>query len=136
MTMLSPILLSALMAGATPAAIQVDVGHANWASMPRIERVDRQLPTPPMIDRVQALLGSKCRLPGQRRSRFNITIPYAVLVNPDGSASHVVVGETGCADLESYVGLIVLELARNGDFRPSGGPAPRWMSSEINFNLD
>jgi len=134
--MLSPILLSALLAGAAPAPIQVDVGHANWSTMPGLERIDRMLPTPSMVDRVQALLGSKCRMPGQRRGRFNITVPYAVLVNPDGTASHVVVGETGCADLESYVGLIVLELARNGDFRPSGGAAPRWMSSEINFNLN
>lgn len=135
--MLSPIVLAVSMMASAPAPIQVDVGKADWSAMPRLERVERPLPTPAMLDRVHNMLtSSKCRVRGAAPNRFDITVPYAVLVNPDGSAGRVVVGETGCAALESYVGLIVLGLAKQGDFKPSGDGKARWMSSEINFNLD
>ena len=58
-----------------------------------------------------------------------------MLVEPDGSAARVVVAEIGCAPLESYAGLVVLELARKGDFASTGEKKAKWYGSILNFNL-
>jgi hypothetical protein len=118
--------------------VTVDVGRADWKSLPSLKTAGRPLPTPLMVEKVENLLASgKCKLKGQSANRFDITIPYAVLVKPDGSSNNVIVGETGCAELESLVGVVVLQLAREGEFRPSAGDKqPRWLASAINFNLE
>jgi hypothetical protein len=142
--MIVSILIAASAAGATPmpaqpsapAEIQVDVGKGNFASLPPLQAVDRRLPSPGMVERVEKMLSAgTCSLPGQSAAQFDITVPYAVQVQPDGSASRVIVSEVGCPALESYVGLLVLERARQGDFAPSKAAQTRWYGDDINFNL-
>jgi hypothetical protein len=137
--MLNAILAAMLFAGTpAPAAaseLQVDVGRADWNRLPPLKAVQRAMPTPEMVQKVEDMLKtSDCHIRGQAPTHFDITVPYAVQVNPDGSASHVVVAEKGSPALESYVGLIVLQLARNGDFRSNGGSQPLWYASSLNFN--
>lgn len=116
--------------------LQVDVGRANWSALPPLKAVERVLPSPEMVDRVETMLESgACRIRGQSAKKFDISIPYAVLVEPDGSARRVVVAETGCAELETYVGVIVSAMAREGDFQPTREAKARWFASELNFNL-
>lgn len=133
--MISTIVAALLLANA-PAGIKVDVGRVNLVTLPPLRRSQRALPTSAMVGEVEAMLRSgTCRLPGQRSTRFDIDVPYAVLVEPDGTASRVVVGELGCAELESYVGLVILELARLGDFAETGEKKAKWYGSKLNFNL-
>lgn len=116
--------------------VQVDVGRADWDKMPALD-VERRLPTAAMVGQVEKILtDGGCALEGQTARRFDITVPYAVLVEPDGGAKRVVVGETGCAPLESYVGLVVLTMAEAGDFRSSGSAKARWYASELNFTQE
>ena len=134
--MLSTILAAAFLMGSPAPDLKVDVGHANWEALPPLRAVQRGFPTPDMVDKVEKMLGpGGCSIPGQSSSRFDITVPYAVKVNPDGSADHVIVADMHCPALESYVGLVVLELARRGDFRASGAGQAQWYASSLNFNL-
>jgi hypothetical protein len=133
--MINALISAALLAGA-PTGIQVDVGQIKRNALPELKTTDRPLPTPTMVEDVEKMLASgKCRFSGQSPTRFDITVPYAVMVEPDGTSRRVVVQETGCKPLEAYVGLLVLEMARQGDFAKSAGPKTRWYASEINFNL-
>jgi hypothetical protein len=135
-TMLASILAAALLMGTQTPELQVDVGHVNSQALPPLKAVPRAMPTSDMVNRVAGMIGTEgCSIRGQSRMHFDFDVPYAVQVNPDGSASHVVVGEMGCPALESYVGLLVLELARRGDFRASSTRQPRWYASSLNFNL-
>jgi hypothetical protein len=127
----------AMALGASPATLEVDVGRADWKALPPLRMAEMRLPTVEMVTKVESMLAEgQCRLEGQSARRFDITIPYAVLVQPDGNAHRVVVAESGCAELESYVGLVVLELARQGALQPTGEAKPRWYSSELNFNME
>lgn len=129
-------IVATLLLGAASGPIQVDVGRAEWDKMPSL-KVDRRLPTAEMVGQVEAMLTSgKCAMKGQTARKFDITVPYAVLVEPDGGARRVVVAETGCAPLESYVGLVVLTMADQGDFRSAGQDRARWYSSELNFTQE
>ncbi|HEX8214168.1 MAG TPA: hypothetical protein VF582_01705 [Allosphingosinicella sp.] len=134
--MLNSLIAAALFASAPASGVQVDVGRANWKAMPALKAAPRALPTSAMVEHVEDLLRSgDCRLAGQAANRFDFTVPYAALVEPDGTLRQVVVAETGCEKLETFVGLVVLQLAKEGDFSQTGEPKARWYSSEINFNL-
>lgn len=129
-------LIAALLLAGTAGETQVDVGKVNLATLPRLEAVKRPFPTPGMVTKVESILESgACKIPDQSYRTFDITVPYAVLVEPDGSARRVVVGEMNCAPLETFVGTLVLSLAEQGDFQASRGAKARWYGSEINFNL-
>ena len=121
---------------AAPVSPQVDVGRANWNAFPELRRSPRELPMAAMVAQVETFLrDGRCALAGQTAHRFDITIPYLVLVEPDGSPSRVVVADIGCPVLETYVGSVVIALAREGDFRPTGESRARWYGSSFNFNL-
>jgi hypothetical protein len=127
-----------LVAGAVPdpAPASVQAGRADWNKFPALQKAVRSHPTRSMVDRVSEMLRSEqCSLPGQSPSKFDITVPYLVLVRPDGAAERVVVADLGCPTLETYVGSIVLKLSELGDFRPTGHERPTWYSSKLNFNL-
>ncbi|HEX8225510.1 MAG TPA: hypothetical protein VF605_16980 [Allosphingosinicella sp.] len=134
--MFAPILAAAMLLGPAAGPIQVDVGRADWGKMPPLKAVRRALPTPAMVGRVEEMLASgQCTLPRQRADKFDITIPYAVQVDPDGRARRVVVAEAGCPVLETYAGGLILAMAARGDFKPTGEAKARWFASALNFNL-
>lgn len=126
----------ALLLGAPAATMQIDVGTGNWSALPDLKAETVRLPTPDMVTRVERLLAAgECRFEGHSSRRFDITVPYAVLVEPDGRARRAIIAEMGCPALEAYVGGVVLKLAQRGDFDPTGERNARWFASELNFNL-
>jgi hypothetical protein len=134
--MITTIVAALLLANAPAAELRVDVGRVNLSALPKLRHAERGLPTPAMVGDVETLLRSgECSLPGQSKDRFDIDVPFAVLVEPDGRASRVVVGELGCEKLESYAGLIVLKMAAMGDFPATGEKKAKWYGSTLNFNL-
>jgi hypothetical protein len=134
--MFSSIIAAALLMGAPAPGIQVDVGQVDSGRLPHLQSVDRPFPTTEAVRRVSGMLGQPgCAIAGQTRDRFDITVPYAVRLNPDGSANRVVVSDMKCPPLESFVGLIVLQMAENGDFRVNAPDRTRWYGSALNFNL-
>ena len=137
------LLAAAAMAGgegqpmAVSADIQVDVGHSDWSRMTPIKAAARELPNTTMVARVEEMFAKgECSIPGQRARHFDVSIPYGVLVNPDGTVRRIVVNDTGCRPLETYVGQILLARAQLGDFRAGAAATARWYAGSINFNLD
>lgn len=135
--MVSSTIAALLLMAATPAtALQVDVGQVKLDKLPALKRSGIALPTSTMVGRVEKMLAEgKCRLAGQSGKRFDIDIPYAVLLQPNGGATRVVVSDIGCPDLESYTGFLVLEMARRGEFKGNGVNKARWFGSTLNYNL-
>lgn len=127
--------IAAALQAATP-QIQVDAGRGDWSAFPPLQRVSRPLPTVNMVTAVERLLAEQaCSFPGQSPSRFSIDVPFAALVEPDGSTRRIVVQDVGCPGLETMVGQAAVVLARNGDFRPTGESRARWYRDTISFNL-
>jgi hypothetical protein len=133
------LIAASLFAASQPAlatAPVVEVGEANWSAFPKLKMRDRRFPTAGMLDAAETILRERqCQLPGQSYKYFDITIPYAVQLEPNGAASRVVVADIGCPALETYVGSLVLELAKRGDFQANSQSNPRWYSSQFNFTM-
>jgi hypothetical protein len=130
------VLAAASMLAAPAGATTIEVGKANWSSMPRLAKAPRQLSYEKMVDNVERLLKERsCSFDGQRPNRFDIIVPYAVFLEPDGKASRVLVADMGCEPLETMVGNLVADLSALGDYKPSAADKARWYASTINFTL-
>ncbi|HEX8217100.1 MAG TPA: hypothetical protein VF577_06525, partial [Allosphingosinicella sp.] len=89
-----------------------------------------------MVTRVEAMLSDgRCTIAGAHDRRFNIVVPFAILMEADGTPDMVVVHEAGCVALETLVGQIVLAQLRRGDFRPQHAQGDRWYVSELGFAM-
>ena len=126
---------SALLATSTVAP-EVDVGRFDPAAFPEAELRERRMPVHTMLTRVENILRERqCQLEGQNYRRFDIRVPYVVMLEPDGTPTRFVVRDIGCAPLESFVGRVILELARAGDYAPTGVQEPTWYASELRFTV-
>lgn len=115
----------------------VNVGRFNPEAFPEARMRDRRMPIGSMLARVESLMREqRCQFPGQNERRYDIRVPYVVKLEPDGRVTEVVVTDMSCAPLEFYVGTMVRELARRGDFRPAASAqGARWYVSEARFTV-
>lgn len=131
-------MVSALLAAAPTPAVSpgVDVGRFDPANFPQAALRERRMPHHAMLSRVENILRERqCRLEGQSHRRFDIRVPYVVQLEPDGTPTRFVVADMGCQPLESFVGRVILELARVGDFEPTGASDAKWYASELRFTV-
>ena len=139
MSLLVALLLTLLQppAGAPPRVnIDVDVGLFEPEDFPEVVRLERYMPHGEMVARVERMIADgRCTIAGATQRRFNIVVPFALLMEPDGTPNSVVVKESGCAALETLVGQIVLAQLERGDFVPSHAEGDRWYVSEVAFAL-
>lgn len=110
------------------------VGRFDPADFPNAKKIERRMPHADLNNRVEKILSEKrCSLDGQTKTRFDIVVPYAVLMDPAGKPEKVVVKDLGCAPIESLVGQIGSELANAGDFKVAHNSGRRWYVSEAYF---
>jgi hypothetical protein len=133
--MLSILAASMLMMTSVPAhAPTVETGVTDWAKLPKVKKKARALELSPLIDFAQKVLESgECKVPGMRPDRFDLDIPYAVLVEPDGAVKRIVIGETGCPGLNTLIGSTVYNWVQQGDFRPTGESEALWYGGRVAF---
>lgn len=125
-------------ASAAPAADDppVNVGRFNPEAFPEVRMRHRRMPIGSMLARVESIIAEqRCAFPGQTVRRYDIRVPYVVKLEADGRVSEVVVTDMNCAPLEFYVGSMVRELARRGDFEPPRSGRSRWYVSEARFTV-
>lgn len=121
---------------AAPAVAQtVETGHANWAKLPPLKRKDSRVAPP--IDWTSRILASgECKMPGQRPDKFDIDVPYAALVEPDGTVRRIVIQEIGCPPLETMVGTALVAMVKRGEVKPTGRNRASWFADRVNFSLE
>jgi hypothetical protein len=128
--MLSALLLLA----ATPSYAPLFVGRFDPADFPNAQKIERRMPHADLNNRVEGILADqRCKLDGQTKTRFDIVVPYAVLMDPAGKPEKVVVKDIGCSPIETLVGQIGSELANAGDFKVSHNSGRQWYVSEAYF---
>lgn len=119
-------------ASAAPTVEATD--RTRWDALPSVKMKSTELNVNLLNDWAEKILRSgECSLPGMRPEKFDIDQPYAVLVEPSGNVQKIVVGETGCAGLNSLLGTTVARWAEEGRYRPTGVSEPRWYVGRIAF---
>jgi hypothetical protein len=122
-----------LLASSTP-QIQVDAGRFNPANFPQAIKIERRMPHAAMTARVEKVLATReCSIPGQTKTAFDITVPFAMMMDGSGQTSRIVVAEINCPKIERLVGQIASQLVTGRNLRPSHEGGERWYISEVNF---
>ncbi len=133
--MATHLILAALLSQAAPALPDIEVGRANWTAFQRME-TRLALPTPQLVGRVQAILSDEsCSLPGQRPSRFDFTVNYAVKFGGMNQVERILVEDMGCELIELLVGNMISAMLRLGHFELPAVRSDRWLANSVNFNL-
>ena len=123
-----------LLMASTPTYAPLFVGNFNPADYPNAEKIERRMPHSEMNHRVEEILGEhRCSIAGQTKTKFDIVVPYAVLLDDSGKPQKVVVKDMGCQPIERLVGEIGSELANAGDFKIKPGGGNQWYVSEAYF---
>jgi hypothetical protein len=129
--------LAALSLSAPVSAQKVVSAHGDWSAIPPAktrhsyaEYVDSNRLT---LWMEQALRDGTCKVPGMNPNKFDVDVPYAVLVEPDGSVSQIMIPEMGCPALNTIIGSTVVELAQKGMFKPTGQEKASWFRDRIAF---
>jgi hypothetical protein len=124
-----------LFATAPVAATVIEVASGDWSNIPLMNvrqgaTVDSDTvgAIAEMVDR------GECTIPGQRRGRLAMTVPFLVQYNAQGSPDRVVIHSVGCARAEGVLGGAILRMVENGDVAPPGGRREGWFRSEVGFS--
>jgi hypothetical protein len=133
---MSALIAAMLLAAAAQPEIRVDVGKFDLSALPALEQSGPQLPTPAMVARVEQILASgHCKIRGNTSRRFDIDVPFAIRFDSDGRANQVVVSDLGCPELETFTGIIALDLANRGHLSAAAADSKaKWFGSMLNFN--
>jgi len=130
------LMAAAFLANTVSIPEQIGVGQANWAAYPRLVTEHIAVPNGDMVRRVQLMLqNDECEFEGQSARRFSVDVNYAVMMDPQGNATQIVVQDVGCRVLETYVGQIVRQILNSGYVRVTPPAEPSWYANRINFNL-
>lgn len=116
-------------------SIPIEVGQFDPTKFPDAKKVERRMPQADLVRRVDTILAQKACAPppGQFKDKYEIVVPYAVLMQPSGAPSKIVVKNIGCVPIEILTGQIASELGKAGDFRPDRSDVERWYVSEAYF---
>ena len=131
--MLAPIIaLSALIAAASP-AIPVSVASGDWSNIPYAQQRGSLRVSTRTIEKFEAALMGECNA-AAANGRLELTVPFLIRFGRDGSVQQVVVRRLDCPSAESLVGGAILQMARSGEFRPTGENLTGWYRGQ--FSLD
>jgi hypothetical protein len=112
----------------------IEVGRFDPSAFPNAVKVSRRMPQEELTARADRIMASgRCSFPGQRVDSYSITVPYAVLIEPSGEVTKVVVKDVGCPEFELLTGQVANELAKARDFRKTKAPAEQWYVSEVYY---
>ena len=128
------VMFAALACAAPAAAQSVEVASGNWTDIPRIS-AKQFTPVPTSsIDRMVDIVGSgTCKLEGQTKSNIDLTVRFLIHFEPSGTPARIVIARMNCPELERLMGGVVLQLARAGEFKPTGENPAGWYRSDLSF---
>lgn len=129
---------AALLAVAAPAsAAKVEVATGNWSAIPLLKSRTFNVMTPAVVDSIHRTLKNKeCVLPGQRRDRIDLRVPFLVQFGDDGSVQRLVVRKLDCAPVERLVASVLLKQVEAGEHKGTGENPALWYRSELRLTSD
>ena len=128
------LLLAAAIIAAPAAAQTVQTGRGEFHNFPQLKKKDIPLDLNRLIAWTGDILKKgECKIQGQRPEKFDIDVPYAALVEPDGTVRKIIIAEMGCPALETMVGSTVVEMVKRGDVKPTGQDRAYWFGDRIAF---
>ncbi len=126
--------LGLLFAATGASAQEFEVASGDWSNIPRIIHRGEFMMDDRMMARVDRLASAgTCSVPGLRRNRIDINVPFLMQFSPDGRVLRIVLQNTGCPELEAVIGGVLNRKLQAGDYRPTGENQEGWYRGDFRY---
>jgi len=126
--------LALFLASVPAAAATVEVADGNWSYLPQLEKRGNFHLSPEAITTIHAMaMTGECNLPGKNGNELDLTVPFAVHFNPDGSLNRIVMKRLGCPKVEGVLGGVLIDMIQSGEYRATGANQDGWYQSDVSF---
>ena len=100
-------------------AQQVSVADGDWSNIPPVQAEGKRQVTARVIDDIAAA-AQKQSCPAVRNPRhIELSVPFLVQFSPAGSVEQIVLQRLGCPQVESLIAGSLLQMAKEGEYRPT-----------------
>ncbi len=129
------IFAAALLLAAVPAAAQtIETASGDWSNIPMMrQQVGASVDSNAVAAIAEMVDRGECTIPGQRRGNLDMSVPFLVQFNANGTIDRVVIHPVGCARADGLLAGAVLRLVQQGAFVPVGGRHEGWFRGEVGF---
>ena len=126
-----------LVTGASASSpVRVETATGDWSKLPALKTLGSgNLQTKVMVRLHQIASQGQCALPGYSADRLQLRISFAVQYDRDGSLQRVVLPKLNCPEAEGLIGGALLDMIRNGDYRPTGESPRGWYQGQFGFSI-
>jgi hypothetical protein len=129
------IALALLFGSAAASAATVEIATGDWSGLPELRHRGFENISPRAVARIHEIVATgECSLPGQSKRKLDLTVPFAVQFQPNGTIGRIVIPRMNCAPVESIMGRVLLDLVGSGEYRATGENPEGWYKSEISFS--
>ena len=126
--------VAALAAGPLPA--QVSVAGGDWSNIPAVQaRGDLRISNKALNQLSDAVVANKCDSIGDEK-HMRLKVPFLMEFTPGGEIQQVVVQRIDCPAVEVVLGGALLQLAKSGEYRPTGENHTGWYRGLFEFSLN
>ena len=125
-------LLALALAVSEPAeSPQLSVATGDWNNIPLASKKGLQGFDMFAMTEVDAVLTSQCRKRERRNQHVNVAVPFLIEFGADRRVKRVVVQKLDCPAAETIIGSAVMQLAKNGEYQPTGENDAGWYRGEF-----
>jgi hypothetical protein len=129
------IALALLVSSASAPATTVEVATGDWSGLPELRTRGSDTISARAVARIHEIVATgECSLPGQSKRKLDLTVPFAVQFQPNGTVERIIIPRMNCAPVESIMGRVLLDLVAAGEYRATGENLQGWYRSEISFS--
>jgi hypothetical protein len=117
---------------ATPlAAAPVSVAWGDWKDIPEIQKKGELRISGQTVDRIAASLKKEeCPVAGGAK-HVRLSVPFLMEFAPTGEVQQIVIWKLNCPQIEALVGGTLDQLAREGEYKPTGLNQTGWYRGEF-----
>ena len=127
------IIALALVSTAASPTVPVSVASGDWSNIPFAQKRGLQRVSTSSIEQFEAALMEQCKPALGANRELELTVPFLIRFGTDGSVQEVVVHRLNCPSAEAVLGGAVLQLARTGEYKPTGENLTGWYRGEFSL---
>ena len=127
--------IAGLAASSLPAQ-EVSVAGGDWSDIPPLVQLgSKTISERALTQLTDAVALNKCEAAGSEK-HMKLSVPFLLRFSGQGNIEQVVVQRIGCPAVETVLGGAVLQLAKSGEYRPSGVNQTGWYRGlfEVSYN--
>jgi hypothetical protein len=127
------IIALALVSAAAVPTVPVSVASGDWSNIPAAQKRGLAQVSTSSIEKFEAALTGDCKAETGVNRQLELNVPFLIRFGTDGSVQEVVVHRLNCPSAEAVLGGAVLQLARTGEYRPTGENLTGWYRGEFSL---